>query len=45
MIPLMPRQYAPVGFPVPRAVAVTLTALMLAACNGDDGPKPPATIA
>jgi len=45
MNPLMPRQYAPVGFPVPRAAAVTLTALMLAACNGDDGPKPPATIA
>ena len=45
MIPLMPRQYAPVGFPVPRAAAVTLTAFMLAACNGDDGPKPPATIA
>jgi len=30
---------------VPRAAAATLAALFLAACKGDEGPKPPATIA
>jgi adhesin/invasin len=45
MIPLMPRPFSFVGLSVPRAAAVTLTALFLAACNGDDGPRPPSTVA
>lgn len=31
--------------PVPRAAAATLTGLFLVACNGDNGPRPPSSLA
>ena len=41
---LMQRRLSLFRSAVPRAAVAALTALVLAACKGDDGPKPPATI-